>query len=134
MNDTESFVRAMFAGLFAEPEKYFGPRSEFYMRGPGLHPLVGPEQMKQGFTALAARLTDVSIDFLSFAAAGNLVFSERIDHFTVDGKHPIDLPIVGMGKIGADGKFLYWKDFFDLTPLARVNLEPDGAGVATFQL
>jgi hypothetical protein len=41
----------------------------------------------------------------------------------------IDLPIVSVGGIGADGKFRYWKDFFDLTPLARVNLEPDGAGV-----
>ena len=52
------------------------------------------------------------------------MFIERIDHLTVDGVYQIDFPIVGVGEIGADGKFFYWKGFFDLTPLAQVNLAP----------
>jgi limonene-1,2-epoxide hydrolase len=99
------------------------------MWGPAYPPLVGPQAMLQGFTDLAARLTDVSIDYLDFAENGDIVFVERTDHFTIDGKHKIDLPVVGKGKVGADGKFIYWRDFWDVELLTKANLHPDGAGV-----
>jgi pimeloyl-ACP methyl ester carboxylesterase len=44
---------------------------------------------------LAARLTDVSIDFVSFAAAGNLVFIERMDEFFAAGLEKMILPGTG---------------------------------------
>ena len=71
----------------------------------------------------------MSIDYLDFAEQGDIVFVERIDHFTIDGQHKIDLPIAGKGKVGANGKFIYWRDFFDMEVLANANLRADGAGV-----
>ncbi|HTO32301.1 MAG TPA: limonene-1,2-epoxide hydrolase family protein [Pararhizobium sp.] len=125
----EQLVRNMFDELFVTPEKFFNEDSEFFMWGPAYPPLVGPQAMLQGFTDLAARLTDVSIDYLDFAEKGDIVFVERTDHFTIDGKHKIDLPVVGKGKVGADGKFIYWRDFWDVELLTKANLHPDGAGV-----
>jgi limonene-1,2-epoxide hydrolase len=125
----EQLVRTMMAQLFARPEQFYKDDSKFYMWGPGHPPLVGPAEMKRGFADLAARLTDVSIDYLDFAGQGDVVFVERIDHFTVDHRHKIDLPIIGKGKLGDDGKFLYWQDFFDLSILTKINLHPDGAGI-----
>ena len=125
----EQLVRAMMAELFVSPEKFFNEDSEFFMWGPAYPPLVGPSEMLRGFTDLAARLTDVSIDYLDFAEQDDIVFVERIDHFTIDGQHKIDLPVVGKGKVGSDGKFVYWRDFWDVEVLVNANLRADGAGV-----
>jgi len=125
----EQLVRTMMAEIFVRLDQFFNEDSEFYMWGPAYPPLIGPAEMLRGFTDLAARLTDVSIDFLDFAEQGDLVFVERTDHFTIDGQHRIFLPVVGKGKVGADGKFIYWRDFFDLEPLSKADLHPDGVGV-----
>ena len=127
MTDQEQLVRDMFANLFAAPEKYFGPESKFYIWGPGHPPAVGPDAMKKGMAEVIAPLTDIKFDFVSFASVGNKVFSDRVDSFTVAG-HRVTVPVVGVGVIGADKKFVSWTDYFDLMPFAKFKLCSAEAG------
>jgi limonene-1,2-epoxide hydrolase len=127
MQDKEQLVRDMFANLFSAPEKYFGPESKFYIWGPGHPPAVGPEAMKAGMAAIIAPLSDISFEFGTFATTGNKVFSERTDSFTVAG-HRVTVPVVGVGEIGPDNRFIAWIDYFDVMPFAKFNLSPKEAG------
>lgn len=129
MNDQEKekLVRDMFANLFNAPEKYFGPQSTFSVWGPGHAPAVGPEAMKNAMADIIAPLKDINFEFGPFGFAGNKVYSERTDSFTVDG-HRVTLPVIGVGEIGSDGRFLSWIDYFDLMPFAKFKLCPAEAG------
>jgi limonene-1,2-epoxide hydrolase len=129
MTENEQLVRDMFANLFAAPEKYFGPKSTFYIWGPGHPPAVGPEAMKKSMSEVIAPLTDIKFDFVSFASVGNKVFSDRVDSFTVAG-HRVTVPVVGVGEIGPDKRFISWVDYFDLMPFAKFKLcSPEAGGV-----
>jgi limonene-1,2-epoxide hydrolase len=127
MTDKEQLVRDMFANLFAAPEKYFGPQSKFYIWGPGHPPAVGPDAMKKDMGAVIAALSDIKFEFISFASVGNKVFSDRIDSFTVEG-HRVTVPVVGVGEIDADNRFICWTDYFDLMPFAKFKLCSAEAG------
>jgi limonene-1,2-epoxide hydrolase len=127
MNDKEQLVRDMFANLFVAPEKYFGPQSKFYIWGPGHPPAIGPDGMKKGMADVIAPLTDIKFDFVSFASVGNKVFSDRVDSFTVEG-HRVTVPVVGVGEIGPDNRFISWIDYFDLMPFAKFKLCSQEAG------
>jgi limonene-1,2-epoxide hydrolase len=127
MTDVERLVRDMFANLFTAPERYFGPQAEFFPWGPGHPPVIGPEEMKKAITEIITPLSDIEFEFISFASTGNKVFADRIDRFTVSG-HRVTLPVVGVGVLGSDGKFLSWMDYFDLMPFRRFNLGPSRVG------
>ncbi|MEW6470744.1 MAG: limonene-1,2-epoxide hydrolase family protein [Actinomycetota bacterium] len=54
----------------------------------------------------------------SWAAAGNAVVTERIDHFrTADGTTWASLALGGVLEVGDDGKIVAWRDYFDPRPL-----------------
>ncbi|MBK9612327.1 limonene-1,2-epoxide hydrolase family protein [Candidatus Amarobacter glycogenicus] len=54
---------------------------------------------------------------LNVAAAGNVVFAERIDRTDAGGKH-VDLPCVGVFEMDG-GKIRVWRDYFDLATYTR---------------
>jgi limonene-1,2-epoxide hydrolase len=55
----------------------------------------------------------IEFKILKTAAAGNVVFNERIDSFDLkDGKH-IALPVAGVFEV-TGGKISAWRDYFDL--------------------
>jgi limonene-1,2-epoxide hydrolase len=45
-------------------------------------------------------------------SSGDVVFTERTDHFTTGDKH-IELPVAGVFEL-RDGKIAAWRDYFDL--------------------
>ncbi len=51
-------------------------------------------------------------EFLTIAAAGNVVLTERVDHLSVAGKAVV-LPVMGSFEI-MDGLIRRWRDYFDL--------------------
>jgi limonene-1,2-epoxide hydrolase len=55
----------------------------------------------------------IEFKILKTAAAGNVVFNERVDIFDLkDGKH-ISLPVAGVFEV-TGGKISAWRDYFDL--------------------
>jgi limonene-1,2-epoxide hydrolase len=56
-------------------------------------------------------------EVINIAAAGNVVFAERVDRTDSTGKH-VDLPVVGVFEL-ADGKITAWRDYFDLASYQR---------------
>ena len=58
---------------------------------------------------------------LNIAATGNVVLTERIDAFVINGKD-VSLPLMGVFEI-RDGKIAAWRDYFDLA-MYRRELEP----------
>src|SRR5262245_20715623 len=53
----------------------------------------------------------IRFEMLHVASAGPVVFTERVDHFTIAGKE-IALPVAGVFEI-RDGKIAAWRDYFD---------------------
>jgi limonene-1,2-epoxide hydrolase len=46
------------------------------------------------------------------------VLTERLDRFTINGKQ-IALPVMGIFEVGADGKLVAWRDYFDLAQFTK---------------
>jgi limonene-1,2-epoxide hydrolase len=77
-------------------------------------PVVGRDAIR---TAIGSYLLGNRVEFevVNIASAGRLVFAERIDHVTFGGEGPtIDLPLVGVFEVTADGHLAAWRDYFDL--------------------
>jgi len=78
---------------------------------------VDPVRGKDAIQATLAQFLDIStgaeFEILALAAAGNKVLTERIDRFTINGKH-IEIPVMGTFEIAADGKISAWRDYFDM--------------------
>lgn len=50
---------------------------------------------------------------LALATAGNVVLTERIDRFVLNGKS-IALPVMGAFEVTPDGRISAWRDYFDM--------------------
>ena len=59
----------------------------------------------------------IEFEVLHTAVRGNLVFTERIDRFTMGGR-TIDLPVAGVFEL-RDGRIAAWRDYFDLATWQR---------------
>ncbi len=60
---------------------------------------------------------DLEAEITHLATRGNVVFTERIDRMTIDGKKVV-LPCAGVFEI-RDGKIAAWRDYFDLATWQR---------------
>jgi len=78
-----------------------------------------PMKPAKGRPAIAAFIeqflagaTAVEFELLNTAGAGDVVFTERVDRFELNGKR-IELPVAGVFEL-RDGKIAAWRDYFDL--------------------
>ncbi len=55
----------------------------------------------------------------NIASAGNRVFTERTDNFTLADGRTASLPVMGLFEIDADGKIAHWRDYFDMVHFSR---------------
>jgi limonene-1,2-epoxide hydrolase len=69
----------------------------------------------EGFLGMSESLV---IENLHVASRDNLVFTERIDTFTVGGK-VAPLPVMGIFEI-RDGKISAWRDYFDMAQITTM--------------
>jgi limonene-1,2-epoxide hydrolase len=77
-----------------------------------IDPVTGKEAIEAtiaGFSSLADHL---EFEVLNIAGNGNVVLTERIDHFH-RAAGVIDLPVMGTFEV-RDGKIAAWRDYFDL--------------------
>ena len=66
-------------------------------------------QVLEGFLGGASK---IQWDLLNVAEANNVVLTERVDKFEINGNW-IALPVMGIFEL-ADGKITAWRDYFDL--------------------
>jgi limonene-1,2-epoxide hydrolase len=70
------------------------------------------EQFAKSFSMAA-----IKIDILAIASAGNVVITERVDHFLdADGQVLASVSLAGTLEV-RDGKVSAWRDYFDPRPL-----------------
>jgi limonene-1,2-epoxide hydrolase len=81
-------------------------------------PVRGPEAIRKVLDSFLAPATNAEFEVRGIAAHGNLVLTERIDRFVVNGK-PVVLPVMGAFEVGADGKISAWRDYFDLAQFTK---------------
>ena len=75
------------------------------------HPTAqGYEEVRQAVEEFLRSMTWAELEILNVAVAGNVVLTERVDRFIIDGKK-LDTP--GMGIFEVDGdKITAWRDYF----------------------
>lgn len=73
-------------------------------------------------------IATVKVDMIGMAAAGNIVFNERIDRMiAADGSEIFSIRLMGVFEI-EDGKIARWRDYFDTAALPA-SRPPRGAGL-----
>jgi limonene-1,2-epoxide hydrolase len=74
--------------------------------------VTGHEQIRKSVQGYVDRTTEGNIEILNLAVAGNVVLTERVDHFVYDGE-PIHARVMGAFEVEGD-KIAAWRDYFDL--------------------
>ena len=72
----------------------------------------GHEEIRKAVWGFVDRTTRGDIEILNLAVAGNVVLTERIDHFVYDGK-AIHARVMGAFEVNGD-KITAWRDYFDV--------------------
>ena len=73
----------------------------------------GPDGIKSFLQPMVEGLDEVEFVVHRQTAAGNVVMNERTDRFRL-GENWLDLPVAGIFEVGADGKIVLWRDYFDM--------------------
>jgi len=74
-------------------------------------PVKGAKAIRDAFLGFAKLMDSIVLENLNVAANGNVVFTERIDHFRWQGKS-LALPVAGVFEV-RDGKITAHRDYFD---------------------
>ena len=80
-------------------------------------PVKGRDNVRQFIAGFTANWTATDWEILNIAAAGDVVFCERIDR-TKFAEGGVDLPCLGVFEM-SDGKIKEWRDYFDLNTFMR---------------
>ncbi len=76
-----------------------------------LEPIEGRDSVR-AYLEKVWRFDEVDWELLNVAADGNVVLTERVDNFVING-HPVSLPVMGVFEV-RDGRIINWRDYFDL--------------------
>ena len=87
-----------------------------------LPPRHGKAAIREYVEAIFAAFS-VRIETLRIATAGNVVFTERVDHLTLnEGGRTVALPVAGVMEL-VDGRIARWREYLDL------GTAEDGLGI-----
>jgi limonene-1,2-epoxide hydrolase len=76
-------------------------------------PVTGRDAIEATLAQFLTPATSCEFEMLAIATAGNVVLTERIDRFVLNGKS-IALPVMGSFELTPDGKIKAWRDYFDM--------------------
>ena len=76
-------------------------------------PVFGQDGIRKAVEGYVGRTTSGHIEILNLAIAGNVVLTERLDHFTWDGE-VIHARVMGAFEVAGD-KIAAWRDYFDMS-------------------
>lgn len=77
-----------------------------------LEAVEGHEAIRNVLLMFVPPSESIEFEILRMAASGDVVFTERVDHFLMGGT-AIDLPVAGVFEI-RDGLIAVWRDYFDM--------------------
>jgi limonene-1,2-epoxide hydrolase len=72
----------------------------------------GHDEIRRAVKGYVDRTTFGEIEILNLAVAGNVVLTERVDHFVYDGEK-IHARVMGAFEVNGD-KITAWRDYFDV--------------------
>ena len=75
-------------------------------------PVSGRIAIRETLRIGAERMTALPWEIRHIVASGNVVMTERVDHFRVADK-PISVPCMGIFEL-REGKIAAWRDYWDL--------------------
>ena len=82
-----------------------------------LEPVRGHAAIRDVLNVFVPPASKIAFEVLALVGRGNLVFTERVDRFTVGGKE-VELPVAGVFEV-RDGKIAAWRDYFDMGSYQR---------------
>ena len=77
-----------------------------------MEPLRGKDAIRAAIAGFTGGSSGVEFRLENIAAAGNVVLTERVDVFEVQGKR-IEFPVMGAFEVD-DGRITAWRDYFDM--------------------
>ena len=81
-------------------------------------PVEGADAIRKTFEGFLGAFTIV-LDVVNIASSGNLVFTERVDRFEMNGRR-FDLPVNGVFELRG-GKIVSFRDYFDLATFENAS-------------
>jgi limonene-1,2-epoxide hydrolase len=82
-----------------------------------LAPVSGKDGIREILNLFIPPAGVIEFEIRNVASRGPIVFTERVDRFTVAGR-TVTLPVAGVFEI-QDGKIAVWRDYFDLATWQR---------------
>jgi limonene-1,2-epoxide hydrolase len=119
MRDPESVVRDFCAAWSRrDVEELLGYfTSDAVYHNIPVAPVTGHDGIRELLNMFAPAAETAEFEILNIASRGSLVFTERIDRFTMNGRQ-VALPVAGIFEI-RDGKIAAWRDYFDFATWQR---------------
>lgn len=93
---------------------YFAPDAVYH--NIPVPPIVGADAIRKVFEGFVGAFSIV-LDVVNIASKGDVVFTERVDRFEMNGKR-FDLPVNGVFELRG-GKIVSFRDYFDLASFER---------------
>jgi limonene-1,2-epoxide hydrolase len=87
-----------------------------------LEALKGLSAIRETLSMFMTPAEDIEFELLAIAAAGDVVFTERVDRFTMMGR-AVALPVAGVFEVRG-GKIAAWRDYFDMQTWLRQTSPP----------
>ncbi|WP_433060183.1 nuclear transport factor 2 family protein [Dactylosporangium sp. CS-033363] len=81
-------------------------------------PIVGRPAIETRIRSLTAGLERIELRVKAMGVIDGRVFIERVDDFDINGRH-VELPVVGILRIGDDGLVTEWLEYYDRATMMR---------------
>ena len=91
----------------------------------GDDPFVGHDAIRAEFLRQASHMSETRNEIVTIGSVGQIVFTERLDHFTLNDKS-LTVHIAGVFEVDAAGKIAAWRDYFNSGEIA-VQLGADAS-------
>jgi limonene-1,2-epoxide hydrolase len=85
---------------------------------PTLAPIHGRAAIKSELLRMKTRVADQKHVMKNVAAAGNIVFTERVDSSLRNGRW-VDIPLVAVFELNDGGQITAWREYLDLGHAAQ---------------
>jgi limonene-1,2-epoxide hydrolase len=116
------FLAAWPRGDIEELMSFFAPDAVYH--NIPVPPVRGAVAIREAFLAFARLMESIEIENLHVAAAGDVVFTERIDRFR-SATVTLDLPVAGVFEVRG-GRIVAHRDYFDYQTWLRATGIPLG--------
>jgi limonene-1,2-epoxide hydrolase len=80
-------------------------------------PVSGKDGIREVLNLFVPPATAIDFEILHLAARGDVVFTERVDRFTMGGK-TVELPVAGVFHLRGS-RIAAWRDYFDFATWQR---------------